>query len=164
MDLTAIGDAIVRLGGNLGSINTLVPAELVIDHLMQVDQHGTLASLDHNVRIEMRWGCKASGKVMVMLSARAKRFVYSKTIAWVDTLQVQAESGSQTIAVIGHVILASGGISGDQKLIHRFAPQYAEAFFVGGKGNVCDGLLMACSLDAGWRIPRAPTTSTPLIR
>jgi len=92
VDLTAVGGAVIRLGGIFGSINMLVPAELVTDHLMQVDQRGTLVSLDHSLGIEMRWGCKASGKVM------------------------------------GHVIPASRGISGDQKLVHRFTPQYAEAF------------------------------------
>lgn len=65
---------------------------------------------------------------MIMLSAHAKRLVYNKIVAWVDAVQVQTKSGSKTIAVMGHVILASGGVSGDQKLIHRFAPQYAEAF------------------------------------
>ncbi|MES2535378.1 MAG: aconitate hydratase AcnA [Pseudomonadota bacterium] len=69
VDLAAMRDAIVRLGGDADSINPLVPAELVIDHSVQVDRHGTPAALDENVGIEMqrnreryaflRWGQKA---------------------------------------------------------------------------------------------------------
>ena len=69
VDLAAMRDAIVKLGGNPELINPLVPAELVIDHSVQVDQFGTAGSLDANVAIEfdrnkerygfLRWGQKA---------------------------------------------------------------------------------------------------------
>ena len=95
--------------------------------------------------------CKASGKVKVMLSTRAERFVYNETSARVSAVQVQTESGPETITVTGHVILASGGFSRNQELIHRFAPQYAEAVFGGGEGNVGDGLRMAWKLGADLR-------------
>ena len=95
--------------------------------------------------------CKASGKVTLMLSARAQRLVYSEARGRVEAVLIQTASGPQTIAVSGHVILASGGFGRDQELIHRFAPHYAEAVFVGGEGNVGDGLRMAWKLGADLR-------------
>src|ERR1700753_1552849 len=69
VDLAAMRDAIVTLGGNPDQINPLVPAELVIDHSVQVDNFGKSDSLDLNVKTEfarnkerygfLRWGQKA---------------------------------------------------------------------------------------------------------
>ena len=69
VDLAAMRDAIVKLGGNPEQINPLIPSELVIDHSVQVDEFGKADSLDHNVEIEfdrnkerygfLRWGQKA---------------------------------------------------------------------------------------------------------
>src|SRR3984893_1108658 len=41
VDLAAMRDAIVRLGGSAERVNPLNPAELVIDHSVQVDEYGT---------------------------------------------------------------------------------------------------------------------------
>jgi aconitate hydratase len=66
VDLAAMRDAVVKLGGDADSINPLSPAELVIDHSVQVDNYGTAKALDLNTRIEfqrnrerysfLRWG------------------------------------------------------------------------------------------------------------
>jgi aconitate hydratase len=66
VDLAAMRDAVVRLGGDADSINPLSPAELVIDHSVQVDNYGTSGALDLNTKIEfsrnrerysfLRWG------------------------------------------------------------------------------------------------------------
>ncbi len=66
VDLAAMRDAVVRLGGKAESINPLSPAELVIDHSVQVDRYGTANALDLNNKIEfqrnaeryrfLRWG------------------------------------------------------------------------------------------------------------
>jgi aconitate hydratase len=66
VDLAAMREAMVRLGGNPDDINPLAPAELVIDHSVQVDSYGTAHSLADNNRIEferngeryafLRWG------------------------------------------------------------------------------------------------------------
>ena len=45
VDLAAMRDAIVRLGGNPERVNPLNPAELVIDHSVQVDEYGTAGAL-----------------------------------------------------------------------------------------------------------------------
>ena len=41
VDLAAMRDAVVKLGGKAAMINPLSPAELVIDHSVQVDHFGT---------------------------------------------------------------------------------------------------------------------------
>jgi aconitase A len=66
VDLAAMRDAIVRLGGDAQRVNPLNPAELVIDHSVQVDEYGTPRALAANTAIEfgrnreryafLRWG------------------------------------------------------------------------------------------------------------
>src|SRR5437016_5258075 len=66
VDLAAMRDAIVRLGGNAERVNPLNPAELVIDHSVQVDEYGTPRALAANTAMEfarnreryafLRWG------------------------------------------------------------------------------------------------------------
>jgi len=66
VDLAAMRDAIVRLGGSAEQVNPLNPAELVIDHSVQVDEYGTAGALAANTAIEfsrnrerysfLRWG------------------------------------------------------------------------------------------------------------
>jgi aconitate hydratase len=69
VDLAAMRDAVVKLGGRPDQINPLIPSELVIDHSVQVDSFGSADSLDLNGKIEfernkerygfLRWGQKA---------------------------------------------------------------------------------------------------------
>ena len=68
VDLAAMRDAIRKLGGDAKKINPLLPAELVIDHSVQVDKFGTPDAFAFNADIEMkrnieryaflRWGQK----------------------------------------------------------------------------------------------------------
>ena len=69
VDLAAMRDAVVKLGGKPEQINPLIPSELVIDHSVQVDVFGRPDALDLNAQIEfdrnkerysfLRWGQKA---------------------------------------------------------------------------------------------------------
>ena len=52
VDLAAMRDAVVALGGKADQINPLAPAELVIDHSVQVDVFGSDAALAKNSEIE----------------------------------------------------------------------------------------------------------------
>ncbi len=52
VDLAAMRDAMTALGGNPDKINPLQPAELVIDHSVQVDEFGTANSYDLNSALE----------------------------------------------------------------------------------------------------------------
>src|SRR5215213_5941704 len=52
VDLAAMRDAMAELGGDPGRINPLVPADLVIDHSVQVDRYGTSDAFAFNVARE----------------------------------------------------------------------------------------------------------------
>ena len=66
VDLSAMRDAMQRLGGDPTRINPLVPCELVIDHSVQVDDFGNPMAWANNTRLEyernqerytfLRWG------------------------------------------------------------------------------------------------------------
>ena len=76
VDLAAMRDAVVKLGGDAKQINPLAPAELVIDHSVQVDVYGSESALEKNVEIEfernqerysfLRWGQKAFNNFKVV--------------------------------------------------------------------------------------------------
>jgi aconitate hydratase len=54
VDLGAMRDAIKTLGGDPERVNPLVPAELVIDHSVQVDEFGAAGSLAANTLLEFQ--------------------------------------------------------------------------------------------------------------
>jgi aconitate hydratase len=54
VDLAAMRDAMRMLGGNPEKINPLQPAELVIDHSVQVDEFGTQRAYDLNAALEFQ--------------------------------------------------------------------------------------------------------------
>ena len=54
VDLGAMRDAIKTLGGDPERVNPLVPAELVIDHSVQVDEFGTPKAYDANSLLEFQ--------------------------------------------------------------------------------------------------------------
>jgi aconitate hydratase len=76
VDLAAMRDAIVELGGSAGRIDPLVPAELVIDHSVQVDVFGTRDAFARNAAREfernaeryafLRWGQNAFERFAVV--------------------------------------------------------------------------------------------------
>src|SRR5579883_3655857 len=65
-DLAAMRSAMARMGGDPQKVNPLVPADLVIDHSVQVDTFGTTLAFNRNVTREyerngeryalLRWG------------------------------------------------------------------------------------------------------------
>ena len=69
VDLAAMRAAVQTLGGDPKQINPLLPAELVIDHSVQVDEYGKPEALSLNAQIEfsrnkeryafLRWGQSA---------------------------------------------------------------------------------------------------------
>ena len=66
VDLAAMRDAMAEMGGDPGKINPLTPAELVIDHSVQVDVFGSRGAFQRNAELEfernreryafLRWG------------------------------------------------------------------------------------------------------------
>jgi aconitate hydratase len=69
VDLAAMRDAMRDQGGDPAKINPLIPAELVIDHSVQVDEFATRLAIERNVELEfernreryafLRWGQQA---------------------------------------------------------------------------------------------------------
>ncbi|MFV8869332.1 aconitate hydratase AcnA [Serratia fonticola] len=76
VDLAAMREAVLRLGGNVDQVNPLSPVDLVIDHSVTVDEFGDDDAFGENVRIEMernherytflRWGQKAFNRFRVV--------------------------------------------------------------------------------------------------
>src|SRR5258705_2766373 len=66
VDLAAMRDGIIRLGGDQNKVNPLQPVELVIDHSVQVDYFGQANAFQLNAELEfsrnkeryafLRWG------------------------------------------------------------------------------------------------------------
>ncbi|WP_298737742.1 aconitate hydratase AcnA [uncultured Psychrobacter sp.] len=54
VDLAAMRDAVVELGGRAEQINPFIPSELVVDHSVQVDAYGREDALDLNEKIEFK--------------------------------------------------------------------------------------------------------------
>src|SRR5690606_12922391 len=76
VDLTAMRDAIVQLGGDPDNINPQVPVDLVIDHSVMVDYFATPDALQKNTQLEfernnerynfLRWGQQAFSNFRVV--------------------------------------------------------------------------------------------------
>ena len=76
VDLAAMRDAMRALGGDPDKINPLSPAELVIDHSVQVDVFGSPSAAEENAKIEfernqerygfLRWGQQAFSNFKVV--------------------------------------------------------------------------------------------------
>ena len=76
VDLAAMRDGVVKLGGDPSRVNPLQPVELVIDHSVQVDHFGGLDSFALNVDLEyqrngeryefLRWGQNAFSNFRVV--------------------------------------------------------------------------------------------------
>ncbi len=76
VDLAAMREAIQKLGGDPKRINPLQPADLVIDHSVQVDAFGSAGAFRHNAELEfarnkeryvfLKWGQKAFANFRVV--------------------------------------------------------------------------------------------------
>ncbi|MBO1076352.1 aconitate hydratase AcnA [Roseomonas marmotae] len=76
VDLAAMRDGILKLGGDPRRVNPLVPVDLVIDHSVMVDVSGSASALQKNVDIEferngeryefLRWGQEAFNNFRVV--------------------------------------------------------------------------------------------------
>ena len=76
VDLAAMRDAMVQLGGDPQKINPLNTVDLVIDHSVMIDESGTASAFDKNVQLEfernkeryefLSWGSKAFNNFRVV--------------------------------------------------------------------------------------------------
>ena len=137
VDLAAMREAIVRLGGDPERVNPLAPAELVIDHSVQVDEYGAADSLAHNNAIEferngerymfLRWGQTAfsnfkvvppnTGIVHQVNIERLARVVFAEgASAYPDTL-VGTDSHTTMVNGLGVLGWGVGGIEAEAAML-----------------------------------------------
>jgi aconitate hydratase len=141
VDLAAMRDAVVKLGGKASMINPLSPAELVIDHSIQVDHFGTRDALAKNTAIEfernqeryafLRWGQNAfkdfrvvppnTGIVHQVNLEYLSRVVFEKQVgqdrfAYPDTL-VGTDSHTTMINGLGILGWGVGGIEAEAAML-----------------------------------------------
>lgn len=141
VDLAAMRDALVKLGGNPQKINPLTPVDLVIDHSVQVDEFGTPHAFKDNVHIEMernleryaflRWGQQAFSNFRVVppgtgichqvnLEYLAKavwtKQVNGECLAYPDTL-VGTDSHTTMINGLGVLGWGVGGIEAEAAML-----------------------------------------------
>ena len=141
VDLAAMRDAMKKLGGSPDRINPLSPAELVIDHSVQVDAYGRAGALDINNRIEfkrnreryafLRWGQGAfqnfkvvppnTGIVHQVNLEHLARVVFAEEVegelmAWPDTV-VGTDSHTTMINGLGVLGWGVGGIEAEAAML-----------------------------------------------
>ena len=106
VDLAAMRDAVVKLGGSADRINPLSPAELVIDHSVQVDNYGAANALDLNNKIEfqrnaerysfLRWGQSAFENFRVVPPNTG--IVHQVNLEYLSRVVFDVEKGGQRSA------------------------------------------------------------------
>ena len=141
VDLAAMRDAVTQLGGDPGNINPLSPAELVIDHSVQVDHYGQADAAARNATIEfernreryefLRWGQQAfnnlkvvppdTGIVHQVNLEHLARGIFSRKqngnwIAYPDTL-VGTDSHTTMINGLGVLGWGVGGIEAEAAML-----------------------------------------------
>ena len=141
VDLAAMRDGIVRLGGNPDRVNPLQPVELVIDHSVQVDYFGQANAFDLNAELEfsrnkerysfLRWGQNAfrnfrvvppdTGIVHQVNLEYLARVVMTAddekgTVAFPDTL-VGTDSHTTMVNGLGVVGWGVGGIEAEAAML-----------------------------------------------
>jgi aconitate hydratase len=141
VDLAAMRDAIKTLGGDPERVNPLVPAELVIDHSVQVDEFGTAGAYDANALLEfqrnreryafLKWGQTAFRNFSAVPPGMGichqvnleylARVVFTteidgETIAYPDTL-VGTDSHTTMINGLGVLGWGVGGIEAEAAML-----------------------------------------------
>src|SRR5690625_4215256 len=141
VDMAAMREAMKQVGGDAASINPLSPAELVIDHSVQVDSFGKASSLLLNNQIEfkrnreryafLRWGQGAfdnfkvvppnTGIVHQVNLEHLSRVVFGeevdgKLMAWPDTC-VGTDSHTTMINGLGVLGWGVGGIEAEAAML-----------------------------------------------
>lgn len=94
--------------------------------------------------------CRATGRVQLLTGTAARRLLRDGAGRVTGVLAERGGAGFEAHGTCG-VLLASGGFSRNPELVRRFAPECGHAVFIGGEGNVGDGLRMAWALGADFR-------------
>ena len=111
VDLAAMRDAFVALGGDPQKINPLAPVDLVIDHSVIVDQFGTARALKQNVALEyerngeryrfLKWGQEAFDNFRVVPPGAGichqVNLEYLAQTVWTKKERIKHKGKSETI-------------------------------------------------------------------
>jgi aconitate hydratase len=141
VDLAAMRDQFAKMGGDPSRINPLQPADLVIDHSVQVDSYGLLRSFEDNVKREfernqeryqfLKWGQSAFKNMRVvppgtgivhqvnleyLASVVFTRDAKGKCIAYPDSL-VGTDSHTTMINGLGVLGWGVGGIEAEAAML-----------------------------------------------
>ena len=141
VDLAAMRDQFAKMGGDPSRINPLQPADLVIDHSVQVDSYGLLRSFEDNVKREfernqeryqfLKWGQSAFENMRVvppgtgivhqvnleyLASVVFTREVNGKCVAYPDSL-VGTDSHTTMINGLGVLGWGVGGIEAEAAML-----------------------------------------------
>jgi aconitate hydratase len=141
VDLAAMRDAMVKIGGDPNKINPLIPVDLVIDHSVQVDSFANTHAFQENVDLEMernmqryeflRWGQKAFQNFRVVPPGTGichqvnleylAQVVWTKqenghTVAYPDTV-VGTDSHTTMINGLGVLGWGVGGIEAEAAML-----------------------------------------------
>jgi aconitate hydratase len=141
VDLAAMRDGMVRLGGDPARVNPLQPVELVIDHSVQVDHYSEINAADLNAALEfarnrerytfLRWGQEAfrnfrvvppdTGIVHQVNLEYLARVVFKEEtdgglLAYPDTL-VGTDSHTTMVNGLGVVGWGVGGIEAEAAML-----------------------------------------------
>ncbi|HEX3616026.1 MAG TPA: aconitate hydratase AcnA [Solirubrobacteraceae bacterium] len=141
VDLAAMRDAMKTMGGDPSKINPLVPAELVIDHSVQVDVFGSAQAFERNAELEfernkerysfLRWGQTAfdnfkvvppdTGIVHQVNLEYLSRVVFvddsgDRAVAYPDTL-VGTDSHTTMVNGLGVLGWGVGGIEAEAAML-----------------------------------------------
>lgn len=93
----------------------------------------------------------ATGRVATVFEAGAEELIRDPETGDVTGLVATVGGERQNIRARRAVVLASGGFTRSEELLHLFVPHQSNAMRYGGKGNSGDGLRMAWALGAGLR-------------
>ena len=106
VDLAAMRDAMVRLGGDATRINPLQPVDLVIDHSVQVDEYGSEAALLINTGIEiernleryefLKWGQRALRNFRVVPPGTG--ICHQVNLEYLGQVVFTTQDGNETLA------------------------------------------------------------------
>ena len=106
VDLAAMRSAVARMGGDPRRINPLVPADLVIDHSVQVDYFGTTLSYGNNVELEvernrerytlLRWAQKSYDNFSVVPPGMG--IVHQVNLEYLAKVVQMRQEGGETVA------------------------------------------------------------------
>ena len=137
VDLAAMRDAIIALGGDAKKINPLVPVEMVIDHSVILEHTGTPESFEQNVDIEyernierytfLKWAQSSFGQFRVVppgmgichqvnLEHLARVVFEQDGVAYLDTV-VGTDSHTTMVNGLGVLGWGVGGIEAEAGML-----------------------------------------------